>query len=355
MTLHTNQPAMTVGEARKVLWVRPERRPVGELIDEGIVNEERLRWAAANAYNPQLKQAAQVLLDDPQTFAKPAAPRTFVKVISSGRSFSQRRQIRYATWQGVAIGFLFGILFILFLSSVADIITPPDAEQSERSAELIAVTPAIYIILALAIYIGIAVAAVALTIVVMNRVMRHFDKLIDQYRFGQIGEERTVNVIQQALDGNWTAFLNVRLPGSNPADLDIVLVGPAAVFALEVKNYNGIYRNIGADWELQTQKGWHKLDRSPSDQAVKNALRLNDFLKVDGISQYVEKAVVWANPDAPLTTENPTVRVWTLERLRDELGNLPQTDKVAPTTRDQIVAKLSKLCEKQANEQWYAK
>jgi len=347
---------MTIDEARKILWVRPERRPLGELIDEGIVTEGRLRWAAASAYNPQLKQAAQLLLDNPQTFTKPAiSARTFANVISSGRSFSQRRQIRYATWQGMAIGFLFGILFILFLNSVADIITPPDAVQTERAAQLLAVTPTIYIVLALAIYIGIAVAGVAVTIVIMNRVMRHFDKLIDQYRFGQIGEERTVGAIQQVLDGNWTAFLNVRLPGRNPADLDIVLVGPAAVFALEVKNYNGTYRNIGADWERQAQKGWRKLDRSPSEQATKNALRLNDFLKVDGISQYVEKAVVWANPDAPITTENPTVRVWTLERLRDELGNLPQADKVSPTTRDQIAAKLSKLCEKQADEQWYAK
>ena len=51
-------------DARKVMWLRYNRRPLGELLDEGYLDESRLAWAAANAYDPKLKQAAAVLRDE---------------------------------------------------------------------------------------------------------------------------------------------------------------------------------------------------------------------------------------------------------------------------------------------------
>lgn len=53
---------MSVNEARKILWLRSNPRPMGELLDEGFLNETRLRWAAEKAYAPELKLAARVLL-----------------------------------------------------------------------------------------------------------------------------------------------------------------------------------------------------------------------------------------------------------------------------------------------------
>lgn len=59
--LSENLP-MSIGEARKILWLRGNPRPMGELLDEGYLNEARLRWAAEKAYAPELKLAARVLL-----------------------------------------------------------------------------------------------------------------------------------------------------------------------------------------------------------------------------------------------------------------------------------------------------
>ena len=54
---------MNIEEARKVLWLKSNHRPLGELLDEGYLTKERLEWAAQWAYNSKLKEAAQVLLE----------------------------------------------------------------------------------------------------------------------------------------------------------------------------------------------------------------------------------------------------------------------------------------------------
>jgi len=54
---------MTVDEARKVKWLKSNPKPLGDLLDEGFLDKKRLTWTAENAYDPTLKQAAQVLLD----------------------------------------------------------------------------------------------------------------------------------------------------------------------------------------------------------------------------------------------------------------------------------------------------
>ncbi len=54
---------MNTEEARKVLWLKSNPRPLGELLDEGYLNKDRLEWAAKWAYNPKLQEAAKVLLE----------------------------------------------------------------------------------------------------------------------------------------------------------------------------------------------------------------------------------------------------------------------------------------------------
>ncbi len=54
---------MNIDEARKVLWLKSNPRPLGELLNEGYLNKERLEWAAEWAYDPNLKEAASVILE----------------------------------------------------------------------------------------------------------------------------------------------------------------------------------------------------------------------------------------------------------------------------------------------------
>jgi hypothetical protein len=182
------------------------------------------------------------------------------------------------------------------------------------------------------------------------------DQQIDNFREGQKGEERVVEVILQTLDGNWFLFRNIQLPGRNKGDLDTVLVGPSGAWVLEIKNFSGEYRNIGEQWEYRAGNSWKLHKKSPSRQARNNAARLGNFLKADGIQLWVDAAVVWANQESRLTVENPSVAVWQLDHLPDELGNVWQEEKISATTRTRIVKKLTKLCQRQEeNHKTYAK
>lgn len=62
---------MELSEARQILWLKSNLRPMGELFDEGYLTIERLEWAARWAYNPRQKEAAQVLLASLNTNPKP--------------------------------------------------------------------------------------------------------------------------------------------------------------------------------------------------------------------------------------------------------------------------------------------
>ena len=48
---------MNVEEARKVLWLKSNPRPLGELLDEGYLTQDRLEWASQWAFNYKLKEA----------------------------------------------------------------------------------------------------------------------------------------------------------------------------------------------------------------------------------------------------------------------------------------------------------
>jgi hypothetical protein len=45
--------------------------------------------------------------------------------------------------------------------------------------------------------------------------------------------------------------------------------------------------------------------------------------------------------------DNPSVAVWTLDRLPDELDNIWQAETLAEPKRQQIVDKLTRLCREQ--------
>ena len=183
-----------------------------------------------------------------------------------------------------------------------------------------------------------------------DTITKRLDKQIEAHRLGQEGEDNTVQLVVQALNGNWHVFRNLRLPGRNKGDLDIVLVGPPGVWVLEVKNFRGKYRNIGEQWEYLRGKTWKNAKASPSRQASNNAVRLGNFLKADHLNVFVNAVVVWANEESQLKVENPTTAVWTYNRIPDELGNIWQGEKLSKEEREKIIIKLTKLCEEQKKQ-----
>jgi hypothetical protein len=198
-------------------------------------------------------------------------------------------------------------------------------------------------VIALALLLAICAGGVWLVSRAMDLIFNKLDQQIENHRKGQEGEDRVVEAMRQNLDGDWTLFRNVILPGRSKADLDAVLVGPPGVWALEIKAFMGKYRNVGERWEYRAG-GWKSLRSSPSRQARNNAAYLANFFRAAGVEQWVEPVVVWANPDSPLAVENPMVSVWVLDRLPEELGNIWQGQTVEESVRARIEEKLTAMC-----------
>ncbi len=423
-----SQKSMSIEEARAVLWLGNDyryHRPMGELLDEGYLNRSRLEWAAKNAYDPKIKQAAVVLLASMkyapsastnektpastvtavqlpmleagitleqarttlwpfrefkgqpmgmlvearqltlkdlgyaienardervrqaasvlmamrlnQVVKEPPLPASPLKVLSGGRSYAERRETLLTLIQGMIAGAIVGAYAVMFLYHAYNAMTHPS-----RSSLLIT-QPAVLIALALIIPIAGGIAWL-----ISHSMTWGLDRLqdrVEDYRRGQEGEDHTVEAMRQSLDGNWVLFRNVTLPGRNKGDIDAVLVGPPGIWALEIKTFAGEYRNIGEQWEYRAGKRWQLYKPSPSRQARNNAARLSEFLKADRLKQWVEPAVIWANRPTPPLVENPTVAVWTLERLPEELGNLWQDKTILESDRTRIIEKLAKLCQ----------
>jgi hypothetical protein len=412
---------ITIKEARSVYWLKNNHRPLGELLDEGYLNERRLIWAAENAYDPQLKEAAGVLLrhlrrrktvaptarrdgdhksvveanitveearatlwplppykNQPigelsdtrklslkdlgyavenawdrrvrqaaivllaqrlqQAVEEPEPPAGPLNVVSAGRSFSLEKELAWNYIYGFVGGALFVAFIFLMVWGVRNTIrNPPDLEAALQSPTMI------MLILLLILVMGGFVFAVRKLI---DLFVDKAEQEIENSQRGQQGEDQVIEAMRQNLNGEWTLFRNVTLPGRNKADIDAVLVGPSGVWALEVKNYTGEYRNRGETWEYKAGKRWKLLKKSPSSQAARNAARLHDFLRADGIRQWVDKAVIWANPENPPEVKDQSVAVWTFDRLSDELGNLQQQRTLDEEQQAEIMEKLTSLCER---------
>jgi hypothetical protein len=417
---------MDLNQARQVVWIDSNRRPLGELLDSGYLTKDRLEWAVAHVNNEEVQQAASILLDwvkrsgfhpipaEPATttadksilpglelkislgrarqvrwpfapykgepmgplvesrklsikdlgFAienawdekvrnaavalmavrlgqivrEPEEPKGRLKIISKGRSYSEWKQIQYSLLQGLLYGTVFGIAvsYIYY-----DLFVREHKSAEEVIAPMLKTPSGIFtLVLAICIIVGILLAIV----MSIEWMVKALDRQIDAYRKGQEGETKTIEVVHSAINGEWILFRDLILPGRG-GDLDAVLVGPAGIWALEIKTLSGKFRNTGDQWEVLSGKKWRRMRKNPGRQARKNAGRLGGFLKADGINQWVNPAVVWANPESPLEVVNPSVAVWKLDRLEDELGNIQEGRRIADADRQKISDKLTKWVE----------
>lgn len=339
------RPPAAVGisleEARGTLWpfAPHQGQPMGSLSDTRQLSLKDLAYAVENAWDDRVRQAAMALLlvRLDQELAEPPREAGGPRVHAPERSHTEQEQLRLSFLEGVIGGAGLALSIAYLFSSLgrqAQTSSPGSVFRSALS------TPEGTIALVLAI--GIVALLVVLALLGPRWLFRQFDDRIERHRRGQKGEERVVEKLVHALDYEWAVFRNLRLPGRR-GDLDLVLVGPPGVWAVEVKALVGRYRNAGDTWERRVGAGWRRLPKSPSSQARRHAAQLSGFLAADGIKLFVSPAIAWAAEDGHLEIENPTVPVWTMDRLEDEVGNLWNGRRLDPATRDRITDKLSKL------------
>lgn len=340
--------------ARATIWPFSSLRgqSIGYLIDTNQLNLKDLGFAIDSARDIRVRRAAQTLMLHRlnHVIAEPPPEVGFLNVYSAGRSFAVGRQFQLTLIQGLIIGVVTGVLIALLIASIVDGLRPRDPVAIEQAIAGLQNTweaRPISIVLSVAILLGLTIGVTALVMFVVDQVDKRLERRIRLYRKGEQGETSVVEVMQQTLDGNWHLFRNLTLPGRDKADIDLILVGPSGVIAIEVKYWSGVYRNSGDKWERRTGAGWKAAGKSPSEQARRNAGALSSFLKADGISQWVEPVVIWSNPEAKLTVDNPGVAVWTLEQISAALGKVALKRPIDDQVLSQMIDKLTRLIEQQ--------
>lgn len=157
------------------------------------------------------------------------------------------------------------------------------------------------------------------------------------------GEEAFVAELRKHLDSDWVLFRNIDLPDRS-GDIDAVLVGPKGIYLFEIKAYDFVCRNQEDQWEYQAWGKWKPISKNPTQQALRNAARLNEHLK-EFLGQYawVEPRIVWAGK-SKLYLDKPRVKIWYLGQQEYWLKEIQNGKPLPPEKLSQIVASLRTLC-----------
>lgn len=119
---------------------------------------------------------------------------------------------------------------------------------------------------------------------------------------GLSGEKVVSDFLQRNLTRQWTIIEGFF---GGKGEIDFVLIGPGGVFAIEVKNRNGVINCKGDDWSLTRPDGvtvplMDNGGRSPAQQINEAAGWLETELLKAGYEVKIPKAVMWSHPKARL-------------------------------------------------------
>jgi hypothetical protein len=326
---------MSVEEARRVPYQgRKAQGPMGQLLDSKQLDYGDIAWEMTHAFNAKAREAARTLLahwmGQPETIA---ATQRYGAEVVEGSEYLERNErfnlILSSFMAGMLVPLIFGFAYA-FIQGFNERQIPQIAQG--KIAAVIIADVIILLMMGVAFWFN----------------YRQVKGVYDEYknfRAGREGEEAVVERLRAALNNQWTIFRNLKLPNRKD-DLDIVLVGPAGVWLLEVKAYKVIVRALGKQWEIQTKRGWKKLNSNPTI-VTKRATELNDYLQRRGITRWIDCAIVMAEPQPISNFETSDTPIWLLPMVEDQVATL--TTRTAPTEKEieQIVSVLKELAAQQ--------
>lgn len=292
---------MTLGEASAVIWpFKGINRPIGDVLADGTIALRDLAWALEKARDRRIRDAARTILYSTIVGTEPERGSRPLRVIKGGR-YAERKERHTLLFAGMiaATGLL--LWASLMVASIVNLWL--------RSGWLISLS----IVLLFGVVFG------------LQRLLDRFVEVSRSYRLGRWGEERAADALRRLLSDEWTLVQNFSFPNRAWGDIDLLLVGPGGIWALEVKAYSGAIRNTGDTWERQHKRTWRTLQAHPGKQARRNAVNLKNYLDQHGVAvTWVEAVVVWAGDeddgDAPgsLSVIDPATPVWRAASLAED-------------------------------------
>jgi len=308
--LNADDPLLLLDQARRVIWQVQPKEPMGQLLDQGKITRADLEWAIAKAYRVDVRHAALRLLQEldqptapvatlvpaafapkaPPEYGSPAVaaeaspPRFGARVVTASDYLEEQE-----TLQGWLLAYYIGLVIGMAVLTINTIFGLLQGQALWLTAlSIIANTGA---------WIWLIV------------VVRRQGEKVRSFRVGRKGEDQVVEQMRTALDHHWTIYRNLQLPDRKD-DLDLVLVGPGGVWAVQVKATGAPLRVHAGRWQVKRGGLWVAAKPDPGAQVTRQATALNDFFKRNGLMRFIERAVALSEPqpfDQFTTSEIP---VW---------------------------------------------
>ena len=207
----TVQIEISLEQARTTQWPLPpfKGQPMGTLVE--------MRQLSSRTWATRLKRLGGTGEESSQgfdagkanqTIQEPAPSAGFVKVIAGRRSYADRKQLQLSLIQGLIMGAMLGAMAVWAIQyNVQHPLTHAGKAWSEAFTSPVGIVVLVIGVLLLClVWVGLTLFD--------RLVIRKLDKKIENYSEGEKGEERVVEVIIQALDGNWSFSGMSSYPGA---------------------------------------------------------------------------------------------------------------------------------------------
>jgi hypothetical protein len=161
-----------------------------------------------------------------------------------------------------------------------------------------------------------------------------------QKQQGLAGERFVLKRMLEILDGCWVIYTNLEL-FVNEGDIDIALVGPGGVLAIEIKTLSRNLFVMWDDWLFFDSDAPQMYSGQPSAQAKDSAFKLQLYLDHYGLRHITVWPVVIMASDALIQVHESQIPVWCKNELDNELSNLNTYEFYSPDELAKIVEVLS--------------
>lgn len=319
--------------------------------NNGCMNWNRLHSLMGETQNAQIRAACVILLGyhyqvERQKILDGKGP---LLVTSPKSSYLLDKTERYLVREGLVVGAVLGLCIACLLWYAYKAFFVYDYSSL---ADLNWLAWVIVGIGALLIFI----VGYFVVIKPLEKLVSYIDSKITSFKKGFEGEDRVVEALRESLDGSCHIFRNLHFNGRKE-DVDVVLVSPWGVFAIEVKNYSGHFEYSGSDFFEKRKSDLEKVDdkSNPIKQAKRNAAAVKEFLDPEFNRNkdypFVEAIIVWANPEIIVRRQkrvdsqdlgNKEIKNWRIENLSFELDSIRCKKSLSEKAQREIIEKLEK-------------
>ena len=315
----------------------------------GCMNWERLHTLMGETRSAQVRSACVILLGyhyqvERQKILDGKGP---LVVTSSKNSYLLNKTEGYLVKEGAVVGFVLGLCMAYLLWYAYKVVFVYDFTSLKDFNWLAWVIIAVITVISLVI-------GFFLIIKPLEKIVDSLESKVSSFKKGFEGEDYVVNALRESLDGSCHIFRNLHFNGRKE-DIDVALVSPWGVFAIEVKNRCGTFEYSGSDFYEKRKTGYEKVDddSNPIKQAKRNASALKEFLDPEFNRNkeraFVEPIIVWANPEIKVyhkktidsqDSHSQEIKCWRIEDLSFELDSIRCKKSLSEKAQREIIKKL---------------